>query len=139
MDWKTWCRFADTFKVTTGDVSHVKQVVNELFSSLATTHSHSRSLATLSISINIRDEVHEAGQWLIRLVPHVTKLHHHLLLQLVINDGHGERRRLVGQEAAIVCALQVELQICMRDGRTETHKIKRAKTIKIQVFKHPAV
>lgn len=60
----------------------------------------------------LRDEVHEAGQRLVRLVPHVPKLHHHLLLQLVINNGHSEGRCLVCQEAAIVCALQVELQIC---------------------------
>lgn len=63
----------------------------------------------------LRDEIHEASQRLVRLIPHVAKLHHHLLLQLVIDNGHGERRRLVCQEAAIVCALQVELQICKGD------------------------
>lgn len=60
---------------------------------------------------SLRDEVHETGQWFIRLVPHVAKLHHHFLLQLVINNRHCERRGLVGQEAAIVCALQMKLQI----------------------------
>lgn len=63
---------------------------------------------------HLRDEVHEASQRLVRLVPHVAELHHHLLLQLVVDDRHGERRRLVGQEAAIVGALQVELQIWRR-------------------------
>lgn len=68
----------------------------------------------------LRDEIHEAGQRLVRLVPHVAKLHHHLLLQLVIDDRHGEGGRLVCQEAAIICALQVELQICSRDMRTDS-------------------
>ena len=61
---------------------------------------------------SLRDEVHEAGQRLVGLVPHVTELHHHLLFQLVVDDGDGERRRLVGQEAPIVGALQVKLEIC---------------------------
>lgn len=67
-----------------------------------------------------RDEIHEAGQRLVRLVPHVAKLHHHLLLQLVIDDRHGEGGRLVCQEATIICALQVELQICSRDMRADS-------------------
>lgn len=59
----------------------------------------------------LRDEIHEAGQRLVRLVPHVAELHHHLLLQLVIDDGYGEGRRFVGQKASIIRALQVKLQI----------------------------
>lgn len=63
-------------------------------------------------TICLRDEVHEAGQRLIGLIPHVAKLNHHLFLQLVVDDGHGEGGCLVCQEAAIVSALQVKLQIC---------------------------
>lgn len=74
----------------------------------------------------LRDEVHEAGQRLIRLVPHVAELHHHLLLQLVIDDGHGEWRRLVRQETTIVCALQVQLQICRGGILTESTADKKA-------------
>lgn len=73
----------------------------------------------------LRDEVHEAGERLVRLVPHVAKLHHHLLLQLVVDDGHSERRRLVGQEAAVVCALQVELQICRAGGRRRGELVRK--------------
>ena len=58
-----------------------------------------------------RDEIQEAGEWLIRVVPHVAELHHHLLLEPVINDGHCQWRRLVGQEVAVVRALQVQLQV----------------------------
>lgn len=63
-------------------------------------------------TICLRDKVHEAGQRLIGLIPHVAKLNHHLFLQLVVDDGHGEGGSLIRQEAAIVGALQVELQIC---------------------------
>lgn len=63
-------------------------------------------------TICLRDEVHEAGQRLVGLIPHVAKLNHHLLLQLVIDDGHGEGGRLICQEAAIIGALKVKLQIC---------------------------
>lgn len=48
------------------------------------------------------------------MVPHVPELHHHLLLQLVVYDGDGERGRLVGQEVPIVGALQVQLQVWKR-------------------------
>lgn len=71
--------------------------------------------AVVSVALfwgNLRDEVHEAGKWLIRLVPHVPKLNHHFLFELVVNDRDSERRSLVGQKAPIVGALQVELQVC---------------------------
>lgn len=45
----------------------------------------------------------------------MAKLHHHLLLKLVIDDRYGKRRRFVGQEASIVRALQVKLQIWGKD------------------------
>ena len=35
---------------------------------------------------HLRNEVQEAGEWLIGMVPHVAELHHHLLLKPVINN-----------------------------------------------------
>lgn len=61
--------------------------------------------------LHSRDEIHEAGQRLIRLVPHMAELNHHLLFELVINDGDSEGRGFIGQEASIVSALQVKLQV----------------------------
>ena len=58
-----------------------------------------------------RNEVQKAGQRLIRMVPHVTELHHHLLLEPVVDDRHCQWRSLVGQEVSIVSALQVQLQV----------------------------
>lgn len=63
------------------------------------------------IWLHLRDEIHEAGQRLIRLVPHMAKLNHHLLFQLVINDGDSEGGGFIGQEASIVSALQMKLQV----------------------------
>lgn len=62
--------------------------------------------------VAVRDEVQEVGQRLDGMVAHVLELDHQLLAQLVVDDGDGQRRRLVGQEAAIVRALQMQLQIC---------------------------
>lgn len=45
------------------------------------------------------------------MVSHVTKLHHHLLLQLVIYDGDCEWGGFIGQEVPIVCALEVQFQV----------------------------
>lgn len=58
-----------------------------------------------------RDKVQKTCQGLIGMVPHVPELHHHLLLQLVIDDGHGEWGGFIGQEVPIVCALEVQFQI----------------------------
>lgn len=58
-----------------------------------------------------RDKVQKTCQGLVRVVPHVTELHHHLLLQLVINDRHSERGGFIGQEVPIVCALEVQFQV----------------------------
>ncbi len=68
-------------------------------------------LILLDVWLHSRDEIHEAGQRLIRLVPHMAELNHHLLFELVINDGDSEGRGFIGQEASIVSALQVKLQV----------------------------
>lgn len=36
--------------------------------------------------VHSRNEIQEAGKWLIGVVPHVAELYHHLLLKPVIND-----------------------------------------------------
>lgn len=61
--------------------------------------------------IAVRDKVQEVGQRLHRMVAHMLELDHQLLAQLVIDHGHRQRRRLVGQKAAVVRALQMQLQI----------------------------
>ncbi len=68
-------------------------------------------LILLDVWLHSRDEIHEAGQRLIRLVPHMAELNHHLLFELVINDGDSEGRGFIGQEASIISALQVKLQV----------------------------
>lgn len=45
------------------------------------------------------------------MVPHVTELHHHLLLQLVVYDRDSKRGGFIGQEVPIVCALEVQFQV----------------------------
>lgn len=60
---------------------------------------------------DLRDEIQEAGQRLVSVIPHVAELHNHLLLQFVINDRDGERRGLICQEVPIVCTLEMKLQI----------------------------
>ena len=60
--------------------------------------------------VAIGDVVQEHGQGPRGLVPHVLELCHQLLPQLLVNDGHLEAA-LIGQEVAVVCGLEVELQI----------------------------
>lgn len=69
--------------------------------------------------VAVRDEVEERRQRLDGMVAHVLELDDQLLAQLVVDDADGERRRLVGQELAIVGALQVELEVCAgwKEGR----------------------
>lgn len=67
-------------------------------------------------SWHLRDEVQEAGQRLIGMVSHMAELHHHFLLQLVIDDGDRERGSLVGQKVPIVCALEMKLQVWKRSA-----------------------
>lgn len=38
--------------------------------------------------VHSRNEVQEAGEWLVGMIPHVAELHHHLLLEPVIDDRH---------------------------------------------------
>lgn len=71
-------------------------------------------LSTACEQLYSRNKVQKACQGLVCVVPHVTELHHHLLLQLVINDRDGERGGFVSQEVPIVCALEVQLQVWKR-------------------------
>lgn len=61
--------------------------------------------------VAVRDEVQEGGQRLHGMIPQVLELNHELLAQLVVDGGHGQGRWLVGQELAVVGALQVQLQV----------------------------
>jgi len=45
------------------------------------------------------------------VVPHVLELDDQLFAQLVVDDGYRQGRGLVGQEAAIVGSLQMQLEI----------------------------
>jgi len=62
--------------------------------------------------VAVGDEVQEVGQRLHSVVPHVLELDDQLFAQLVVDDGHRQGRGLVGQEAAIVGSLQMQLEIC---------------------------
>lgn len=64
--------------------------------------------------VAVRNEVEEVRQRLHGMIAHVLELDHQLLAQLVVDHGHRQGRRLVGQETAIVRALQVQLEICVR-------------------------
>lgn len=45
------------------------------------------------------------------MISHVLELCHQLVTQLVINDRHLKRRRLIGQKVSIVSALEMKFQI----------------------------
>lgn len=75
--------------------------------------------------VAVRDEVQERGQRLHSMIPQVLELNHELLAQLVVDGGHGQGRWLVGQELAVVGALQVQLQVCgMSLGEKDDKKTK---------------
>lgn len=72
--------------------------------------------------VAVRDEVEERGQRLDGMVAQMLELDHQLLAQLVVDDADGQRRRLVGQELAVVGALQMQLQICSCRTKREREK-----------------
>lgn len=61
--------------------------------------------------VAVGDEVEEGGEGASRVVAHVLELGDELLPQLVVDHRCLQRARHVGQEVAIVRALQVQLQI----------------------------
>ena len=58
---------------------------------------------------NLRYIIEECCQWFETVIAEMVELYHHLLLQFIVDGGHREGTRLVRQEVAIVCALQVKL------------------------------
>lgn len=45
------------------------------------------------------------------MVAKMLEFNHQLLTQLIIDNGNSQGARLIGQKTAIVCALQVQLQV----------------------------
>lgn len=45
-----------------------------------------RKLPGPALWVHSRNEVQEAGKWLVGMVSHVAELYYHLLLELVIDD-----------------------------------------------------
>ena len=60
--------------------------------------------------VAVGDVVHKLGQGSSGLVPHVLKLRHQLLPQLVLDDGD-LKSAFIRQEVAVVSGLKVELEI----------------------------
>ncbi len=54
-----------------------------------------------------RDKVEKRGQRLGALMADVAEFGDKLVAQTLVNDGHGERPRLVCKQVTIVCCLQV--------------------------------
>ena len=61
------------------------------------------------------------------MVPHVLELGDDLLLEVVVDDGHLERGGNVGQEVAIVGALEVQLQVWKNKFRSILIRLKSLK------------
>lgn len=61
--------------------------------------------------VAVSDKVEEGRQWLVGVISHVLELDHQFLAQFVIDDRHGERRRLVCQKLSIISALKMKFQI----------------------------
>ena len=74
-------------------------------------------LQKLSNCSPIGDVVHEGCKRLHGVGAHVLELDDQLLSELVIDDGYLQRRRLVGEEVAIVSALKMQFQICNANKR----------------------
>lgn len=62
--------------------------------------------------VAVGDEVQKGGQWFDGMVAHMLEFDYQLFAKLIIDDGYRQWRRLVGKELAIVCALQMQFQIC---------------------------
>lgn len=78
--------------------------------------------------VAVRDKVQEGGQGLDGMIPQVLELNHELLAELVVDGGHRQRGRLVGQELAVVRALQVQLQVCKGVDRDRAGSANAMKT-----------
>jgi len=61
--------------------------------------------------VTVRDVIEECTEGFHSMIPHVLKFNHKFLAQLVIDDGHSQRARFIGQELAVVCGLQMQFEI----------------------------
>jgi len=55
----------------------------------------------------LRDVIKKGREWSNGLIPQMLELDHQLLLQFIVNDRDKKGTRLVGQEIAIVCSLEM--------------------------------
>lgn len=62
--------------------------------------------------VTVRDEVQEGGQRLDGMVSQMLELNYQFFAKLIVDDGHRQRRWLVGQELTIIGALQMKFQVC---------------------------
>ena len=67
----------------------------------------------------LRDVIQEGGHGFDGMVTEMLELNNQLLLEFVVDDGHIERARLIGQEVAVVCALKMQFQIWKKNNEMQ--------------------